>query len=269
MDALASLAKERESVRNQQELTTDREFQSSIASIDQFQNRWRLLFTPKFSDKIRRYLRDRSVNLNDWSLAVTMHVLAQCTSASAAPRRHIMLMNPVETRTWAQRRCTENHIGIAFLRRTHADVNDFEQTLESISEQMRNVRKYGTASETEVGLSIAERIPGCLKLLERLGTFTPTAALTCLASFRLGNRFGVKRRNSGLWIADAELADIFFEAPIQAGAELSTAILEFDGRLAVSLRMSPGALSLNTPGRVLALWSQFAEDVLSRGPRCK
>ncbi|TWT64604.1 hypothetical protein [Allorhodopirellula solitaria] len=231
---------------------------STLAS---FQGQLRLMFSRSLSDRIRASLLARHVNLNDWAVAVTLHALATISDAAISPRRHVMIMNPVETRTWEQRHDTQNHIGIAFVRRTVGQLHRFSDTLASVSEQMQNVRRYGTAHEMASGIAIAERIPGCLSLMESWGTFTPTAALTSVAGLRLGKRFGVRRDGAALWVAGATLEDVFFEGPVQAGGQLSLTVWEFEGRIAISNRSPSGLLDTRAAERLLTRWAEIASQL--------
>lgn len=226
--------------------------------ITTFQNSSRLMFSRSVSDQIRSVLRARKITLNDWSLAVTLHTLATFTRSSASPRQHVMVMNPVELRTWAQRRDIHNHIGIAFVRRTHQQLSDIDQTLASVSTQMQDVRRQGTARELASGIAVAERIPGSLGLIERWGAFTPTAALTSVAGLRLGKRLGIRHHNNRLWVGNLELRDVYFEGAIQAGGQVSTTIWEFKQQIAVSNRTVPHLLDPATNHQLLALWENIA-----------
>ncbi len=228
------------------------------AEITTFQNMTRLMFSRAQSDQIREILRARKLMLNDWAVAVTLHALAELTGAAASSRNHIMILNPVEMRTWAQRRDTQNHIGLAFVRRRHEQLGNVHQSLESVRDQMQNVRRYGTANELASGIAFAEGIPGCLGLIERWGTFTPTAAVTSVASLRLGKRFGVRRESGQMWIGGAELADVFFEGAVQVGGQVSTTIWDFDQQIAVSNRTPAGIVLPNTNHRLLRSWARIA-----------
>ncbi len=231
-------------------------------TIATFQGSSRLMFSRSQSDLVRQQLRQKKITLNDWAVAVTLHTFANVTNATESPRNHVMIMNPVETRTWAQRHDTDNHVGIAFVRRTHGQLLEVQHTLDSVSEQMQNVRRCGTGNELAGGIAFAERVAGCVGLFERLGTFTPTASLTSVAGLRLGKRFGVHRQDEGIWISDAQLVDVFFEAPIQNGGQVSTTIWEFEGQVAVSHRVSPGLFDGDQNRHLLNLWAKIALDAI-------
>ncbi|WP_404310506.1 hypothetical protein [Neorhodopirellula lusitana] len=226
-------------------------------SIDEYGGHCRLLFSKSCSDRVRSVLKSTHVNLNDWATAITLKTLAELTPNAASWSNYLMVLNPVETRTWSARHDTHNHIGLAFVRRTHAQIDDVGRLIQSVSRQMQSVRQYGTATEMETGIAIAEHIPGSLKLIEHFGTFTPSATVTCLAGLRMGKRLGVTLQGDSRWIADAEIKDIFFQAPMQSGGEVSIAIWDFDGQLTVSCRLANGLDA--TAGRVFVeRWRECA-----------
>ncbi|TWT92490.1 Condensation domain protein [Neorhodopirellula pilleata] len=229
--------------------------QDDDASFTNFGGHRRLLFSQTRSAQIKDVLKAVNVKLNDWAIGITMMTLAGITEQASSPSRHLMILNPVETRHWADRHDTRNHIGLAFLRRTHEQLRDPDTVVRSISDQMSNVRHYGTAAEMEFGIAIAETIPGGLRFFERLGTFTPTATLTSLTGLRLGKRFGVTKRGASQWIDDVEIQDIYFDAPIQIGAELSIAVWDYDGRLSISCRTGQAPIALELASRFLEKWS--------------
>lgn len=223
----------------------------------------RLLFSETRSDQLRLALKAANLKLNDWAIAITMQAVARMTDRAASPSRHIMVLNPVETRNWSDRHDTHNHIGLAFVRRTHQQLREFDAAMQSISKQMNSVRKHSTATEMESGISVAEAIPGGLSFFEWLGTFTPTASLTSLTSLRLGKRFGVFQRGNSSWIGDAEIRDIYFDAPIQRGAELSIAAWDYGGRLSISCRTDPDSTSSGIQRRLLEEWSNATTQWLT------
>lgn len=226
--------------------------------IDPFQGHHRILLPPKLTDQIRGRLKTCNIKLNDWAIAITMQVLSQMTHSHASDSRHLMVLNPVEMRTWSDRRDTRNHIGIALIRRRHQDLRPFSTALRSLSGQLTDVRDLGIAAELAYGIAIAERIPWALLLVESLGTFTPTVSLTCLTGLRLGKRYGVTQRDGDAWIGNAKIKDIFFDAPIQRGAELSVAVWDFEGSLAISCRPSTGLASQAVHADFLTRWSHAA-----------
>lgn len=215
------------------------------------------------SRQIHRFVKSKNATLNDWGLSLTLQTLSAMTRNTAA-NRYVMVMNPVELRTFSQRHASHNHVGIAFVRRTHDQLRDQDETLRSVSDQMTSVRLHETSHEMEVGISVAERIPGCLDMIERLGTFTPTAAFTCMTGLRLGERLGVRRDANRNWIGPIELIDLIADAPLQAGGELSVAMWEFDGHLVVSCRTDTTQIPPTVGERFLSRWLHQIDVQISR-----
>ncbi|EMI45460.1 hypothetical protein [Rhodopirellula sp. SWK7] len=236
------------------------------ATIDDFRGHHRLLLSESVSGQIRSHLRSSNIKLNDWCVAVTLHILAKMSPEAVAPLKHLMVLNPVEMRGFRYRHNTRDHIGLAYVRRTHSQLGSLDDTVQSVSCQMNEVREHGTAKEMEAGIAIVETVPGGLALFERLGTFTPTAMLTCLSGLRLGKRFGVTRRNDVFCLGDAQIKDIFFDAPIPNGTNLSVATWDFAGKLAVSCRQDKHKYDAKIKSAFLKEWSRIATLWAAREP---
>lgn len=234
--------------------------------ISQFQNHCRVLLTTETTDQIKRRLKYLNIKLNDWAIAITMEVLSKMTQRLASESNYLMVLNPVEMRSWRDRHNSRNHIGLALIRRRHQDLRDFDNALSSLSRQMTDVRKHGIAAELEFGLTLAEKIPWGVSLVESIGLFTPTVSLTCLTGLRLGKRLGVRQRDGGDWIGDARIDEIFFDAPIQKGADLSMAAWDFRGRLAISCRSRPCPSGSDSSLQVqfLSRWLEVANQWAGR-----
>ncbi|MEL7335413.1 MAG: hypothetical protein AAFN70_04315, partial [Planctomycetota bacterium] len=151
-------------------------------------------FDPSQTVAITRTLRDRREVLNDVAVAVMLDSIGQLW----APRNaHIMVMNPVQTRDFAARHDSQNRLGIAFVRRHHDPSQTFGERLTSVSAELSHVRSHGVAGELEMGIGIAERLPGALSVVEWMRWFTPTISLTCLPNFRPSRRAGFVRESMG------------------------------------------------------------------------
>ena len=179
---------------------------------------------PDVSARLRSRLRRQNVLLNDFAVAATLHALATVTRVSARRSRYLMVMNPVEMRQWADRRSSANHLGFAYVRRRHDELSSFSDSIESVSRQLQDVRRLGYAAELASGIAVAEPIPGALRLVEKIGWFTPTASLTCVSGVRIGKRFGIPTEKPTPNVGSAALHSLLATAPIQCGGELAITI---------------------------------------------
>ena len=201
------------------------------------------------SDKIRSRLRERSIPVNDFGIAMTLHALAATTRPGRG--RYLSIMNPVQMRKWNQRYSTRNQIGFAFVRRRHDQLSSINETLDSISAQMKYVRSNGIAGELAQGIEIAERIPGGLTCIDRLGWFVPTASVTCLSGLKFGKRAGLSSTpkvsslvKSSQPIQDAQtyragdaiVKGLRISGPLQSRGQLSITIWDTGTGLNLSLR---------------------------------
>lgn len=202
------------------------------------------------SAALRKTLRARSIPLNDFAVAATSLALADCSQESASPRTHVMVMNPVAMRSWADRRCSANHLGFSFIRRRHdqlgwSGLHDIDGVLSSIHTELSDVRRLGIAGELVWGIGLMEKIPGGLGLIERLGWFTPTASVTCLSSIRFARRYGFSSQASSetgstnaAVIGDAVVKSFLGSGPLQSGGQLAVTICDLGGQIAWSFRTS-------------------------------
>ena len=200
---------------------------------------------PDVSARLRSKLRRQNVLLNDFAVAATLHALAAVTSESARRSRYLMVMNPVEMRQWADRRSSANHLGFAYVRRRHDELSSLADSIESVSRQLQDVRRLGYAAELASGIAMAEPIPGALRLVERIGWFTPTVSLTCLSSMRIGKRFGVPTEKPTPNLGSAALHSLLATAPIQCGGELAITIGDTGKQFVLTFRCaSPELIGL-------------------------
>ena len=212
----------------------------------------RLTFSYERSRQIRQRLRAHPITLNDWAVAVSLHALAE--SHHAKTRRYVCVMNPVQTRTWKQRRETRNQIGFAYIRRRVNELGSLWETLDSVSKELVHIRSNSIAEELSVGLGIFEKIPGALNLIEKTGWFCPTASVTCLTNLKFGKRHGMSRkvqkqeavRGTDLpksnqvppstFVADTELKDVELIGPLQAGGKLAITMWDVPQGISVTFR---------------------------------
>ena len=215
-----------------------------------------LKIDPEASARVRDRLRRQNVSLNDFAVAATLHALAAVTSESAARSRYIMVMNPVETRQWADRRSSANHLGFAFIRRRHDELTSLSESVESVSRQLRDVRRFGFATELASGIAMVESIPGALRLVEKIGWFTPTASLTCVSSVRIGKRFGVATETPTQNLGAASLHSLLATAPIQCGGELAVTAGDTGKQIVLTFRYADPQL-IDLTKRIGEQWHDF------------
>ena len=212
---------------------------SSIADLQTRSDHALVRFETDASSRIRQQLRQQKIPLNDFAVAMGIWAIAKVTVPHRT--RYISIMNPVEMRTWAQRRSLENHIGFAFVRRRHDELESINHTVQSVHEQMSLVRSQGSASELASGMSMVERIPGALQWIERLGFFVPTMSVTCMTSLKMGKRLGFTTRDSSqaYFLGDLEVKGFELLAPLPSQAQMAVTLWD-DGRsLAMTLRTPP------------------------------
>ncbi|KAA1259003.1 Condensation domain protein [Rubripirellula obstinata] len=224
------------------------------------------------SDQIRETLRRRNMAVNDFGVAVVLQALAAITDPGRG--RYLSIMNPVQTRAWNQRHCTRNHIGFAFIRRRHDQLSSISETLSSVSDQMKYVRSSGIAGELSQGIEIAERIPGGLPVIDRLGWFVPTASVTCLSSLKFGKRTGLQtelrpekctepcdtiqqpssqsfQRAQSYRVGDATVKGVRILGPLQSRGQLSITMWDTGSGLTLSFR-GPAKRKLGAIDSVIA-----------------
>ena len=182
--------------------------------------------------------------VNDFAIAISLHAIAKCTDSASG--QYVSIMNPVQTRHWNQRYSTRNHVGFAFVRRRHDQLSCLDETLVSVNDQMNYVRSGGVANELASGIEFAEKIPGGLFWIERLGWFVPTASVTCLSSLKLGRRTGLTpeprqpdqaaQKVQTYRAGDAIVEEVEIFGPIQSGGQLSITMWDAGKGLTLSLR---------------------------------
>ena len=202
---------------------------------------WMFSLSDERSASLSRFLRREKIPLNDFGVAALAVSLANLTDRARGARTHVMVMNPVQMRRWSERRDSANSLGFAFLRRIHDQLSvgtpeSAIDLLQSIHQECHAVRTQGIAGELLYGIEVAERLPGTLELIERLGWFRPTASLTCLSSIRFARRYGV---GEGKTIASAKIDRIILAAPLQAGGQLAATVWDLGQHIQWSLRFAP------------------------------
>lgn len=210
---------------------------------------WAFELSDELSIKLRTALRQAQIPLNDYAVAATACAVAKTSEHAASPRMHVMVMNPTQMRRWADRRSSANHLGFAFVRRRHRELQfddsaGARKILQSVHREIHGVRTLGIAGELAYGIGAVENIPGALAMIERLGWFTPTASLTCLSSIRFTRRYGFV---SGAKIGETEIRRVNMAAPLQAGGELAVTIWDLGDRVGWSFRFAaqhPGVVAV-------------------------
>jgi len=191
----------------------------------------------ELATKIRDSIQRSGQVMNDFALAATFIMLAQTLKARLSPSQYITLLNPVDLRTWADRRSPAcNRVGFAYIRRRRQ--NDIAPTavLDSVAAQLNYVRQRGVASELLKGLEIVERFPAMMDRIERSGRFVPTATLTCLSNLQLGRRYGLRRTGDRWALGDAVVASVACVAPLPSGVPLAITIVEANGEMSITMR---------------------------------
>ena len=240
------------------------------ASIDRAQvKHWRL--GNNDSDRLRQAVRAGGATLNDLSVAVAFEAIA--AGCSARPTDRIMLLNPTQTRSWSGRRRTENHLGLVLPRRRVEELGDLGRTFASVAEQMRDVRRHGYDRDAPAGISSLVEVPLAMTLMERLGWFTPTAAVTCLSAFNLHRQGGFEKpsghRQERLAIDSNDPTSslrpepMTVVGPLQAGGALSVAVWDDGLQVAASFRYNTAKLN-TTIDHVIDRWNHHFEQ-LCRG----
>jgi hypothetical protein len=174
--------------------------------------------------------------MNDVMMAATFLMLNQC-SPSGTSDQYFNILNPVDLRTWADRRSpASNRVGFAYIRRRAADWATPVDLLASVAQQLRYVRKRGVAAELMRGVELVEKIPFAVNRIERSGRFTPSATLTCVSNLQLGRRHGVKLE-AGKWMLDGANVDrVACIAPLPPGVPLAITVTGANGNVTITMR---------------------------------
>ena len=202
---------------------------------------------------VRARLRAMKVTRNDFSIALALRALGEVIQ----PRwsRYLSVMNPVEMRGWSDRWSLNNHIGLAFVRRRHAEISRWSDTLSSVRAQMNDVRTHRIGGELAAGMSLVEQMPGALSLMEKTGWFVPTASVTCMTNLRLGKRTGAEQRiatdrgpaeksrktdqtGNAYFLGDAEIKKLCLLGPLPSRCQLAITIWDTGQELSCSFRFS-------------------------------
>ena len=206
---------------------------------------------------IDRFLVRSKHVMNDVMTAATFLMLKRC-SQPCPSGVYFNILNPVDLRTWADRRSpASNRVGFAYVRRRASDWATPVDLLESVAEQLRYVRKRGAAAELMRGVELVEKIPFALNQIERSGRFTPTATLTCLSNFQLGRRHGVKLE-AGRWMLDGAKVDrVAGIAPRPPGVPLAITVTGANGNITITMR---GASSHFDEDRLRRFGESFCQN---------
>jgi hypothetical protein len=186
--------------------------------------------------RMRELLRERQLALNDVALAAAFLMLANA-DLDTDPRCYLSILNPVDLRTWADRRLPcANRVGFAYVRRRVTDWTDTRSLVESVSQQMGYVRKRGVAAELMKGIEFVERYPGVLSLVEKSPRFIPTATLTCMSNMTLGRRHGLALDEAGWKLGDAYVRRVSGTVPLPPGVPLAIVVGDYGDAMSVIMR---------------------------------
>jgi NRPS condensation-like uncharacterized protein len=213
------------------------------------------------SAQIRNYLCERQYVLNDFSLAAGLLMLAQ-VDPPLRPGGYLSMLNPVDLRTWADRRLSAaNRVGFAFVRRRTADWASAGELAESVTQQMCYVRQRGVGAEIIKGFGLAEQIPGCFRLVERSGRFHTTASLTCMSNLSVGRRHGLVRQDDHWKLGGAWLRRISAAAPLTPGVPLAITVVASGEKLSVTMRGCSRYFTTEMLQRLVAGWQSGCETI--------
>jgi len=195
------------------------------------------------SAALRRRLRSEQIPLNDFAVAATLLSLANLSRQVAGERMRVMVVNPVQLRSWKQRRSSANHLGFAFVRRRHREllpeaIESQVDAFRSVHQELQAVRSLGISTELMWGVAALERVPGAVRLFERSGRFRPTASVTCLSSIQYARRYGFP---NGPRIGDSEIRRFAISAPLQHDGQLAVCVWELNGSIGWSFRVAQPA----------------------------
>lgn len=179
-------------------------------------------------------LRSKYV-MNDFLLSAAFMTLRKCSSV--ANNSYVNILNPVDLRTWSDRRSpASNRVGFAYIRRRNCDWDSPENLLVSVADQLRYVRKRGAAAELMKGIELVERVPRALRWIEQSGQFTPTVTVTCMSNLQLGRRHGVQLDGDQWKLAGAKVDRIACIAPLPAGVPLAITVTDANGSIVITMR---------------------------------
>lgn len=195
-----------------------------------------IILAPQQASAIQTFLLRSQYTMNDVMLAATLMMLRK-SSSSESNGDYFSILNPVDMRTWADRRSpASNRVGFAYIRRRAHEWANPVELLESVAEQLRYVRKRGSAGELMKGVEFIERFPFVLNRVERSGRFTPTATLTCLSNLQLGRRYGASLVKGRWMLAGAKIDRVACIAPLPPGVPLAVTVTDANGYIAITMR---------------------------------
>ncbi len=208
----------------------------------------------KETKQLREVIRARGYTLNEFAMAGSMMAIAELKS-DISDATHVCMMNPVDLRTWADRRLSaSNRFGFAFVRRQVHSLRDPIATLESIVEQMSYVRRRGVAADLIQGFELAEKVPGLLPYIEWTKRFIPTANFTCMSNSSPGRRIGLKAED-GTWSQDGiSLTRVSGYGPLPPHVPLSLALCDNGSELSLNVRGRTGCFEPTEVHQLAEAW---------------
>ncbi|TWT69789.1 condensation domain-containing protein [Crateriforma conspicua] len=220
---------------------------------------------PHLSQRSREFVAESKIPLNDVAVAATFRMLAD-DPALRHQHGRLMINNPVNLRTVRQRRFSAcNYTGLAFLRRHGQQVRRHD-LLSGLHREMNYVRQRCVAAEFLRGLEAVDPHPSALRYIQRRRWFDATASMTCLSSVRIGRRHGAQPSDQGWQFGDNTLRSIRIVPPRPAGSSLALSLNDSLGRLCLTARSDPTALSLTETQDGLQRWvNHFSELMLPSG----
>jgi hypothetical protein len=183
----------------------------------------------------------------------------------ANDRAYVCIMNPVDLRTWGDRRLSAcNRFGFAFIRRSKISLRDPSATLQSVAEQMRYVRKRGVAAEFIRGVELAKNIPGLLTSIEWTKRFIPTANFTCMSNSSPGRRLGMKQEQ-GFWGQDGtSLTGVSGFGPLPPHVPLSLALCDNGTAISLNVRGRTGQITCSDVNQLVDAWRKWLINLAIR-----
>lgn len=194
-------------------------------------------FSVQETAAIRSVLKQYGVSINDVGIAVCMQAFANCFAA-VHPGHFITVLNPVDLRLPSDRYLSAaNRTGFTYLRRRRKECLDQPMSvlLAGIREQTTYIKERYVGAEFIHGLNGADRWPGVLPFLQRVGWFTPTLQYTCLGDTTRGRRYGFRIIEDSVAFGELLVDRITGFAPLAPGVPFSVTACETNSRLLMSV----------------------------------
>lgn len=158
-------------------------------------------------DELKNRMQRFGVTVNDLLVAVCMREFSQLLPPNAGEHR-VTVLNPVDLRLPSDLQLSAaNRVGFAFLRRKMEDCFSAEKLLASIRDEMHYIKRGRIAGEFLKGLAFADRIPGGLRVAQKLQLFRPSLQMTCL-----GDVTRLPRRLFSSVDGCVQVGDLFLES---------------------------------------------------------